>query len=267
MVPKSWHDYRGWLYEIVMNEWPNWWMTLWLFYGSEGHLVRVSLFYIIVWEYTHLLLILSRAHLFIFKICAFFHSKERKKTHMYIVSPLSDIWELFYWVYLLLRVCIRVFYILHSLGISFYVFWARDEWAFPRILELLSFPSFHPLVIWLSLCSDMSLSLFFFFLFVFYVIFFFFSYINTHSRFDVPFTSFLHPLLMVWCFFVSSLLHAHLHWQSFGPWFMRSSTHIVFYAREYNLFIFYHWVFEPSFPSSLHPITVAYVSICVLRPP
>lgn len=162
--------------------------------------------------------------------------QKKKKTHMYIVSPLSDIWELFYWVYLLLRVCIRVFYILHSLGISFYVFWARDKWAFPRILKLLSFPSFHPLVIWLSLCSDMSLSLFFFFLFVFYVIFFFFSYINTHSRFDVPFTSFLHPLLMVWCFFVSSLLHAHLHWQSFGPWFMRSSTHIAFYAREYNFF-------------------------------
>ena len=86
MVPKSWHDYRGWLYEIVMNEWPNWWMTLWLFYGSEGHLVRVSLFYIIVWEYTHLLLILSRAHLFIFKICAFFHSKEKKNAHVYSFS-------------------------------------------------------------------------------------------------------------------------------------------------------------------------------------
>ena len=225
MVPKSWHDYRGWLYEIVMNEWPNWWMTLWLFYGSEGHLVRVSLFYIIVWEYTHLLLILSRAHLFIFKICAFFHSKERKKTHMYIVSPLSDIWELFYWVYLLLRVCIRVFYILHSLGISFYVFWARDKWAFPRILKLLSFPSFHPLVIRLSLCFDMSLSVFFFFLFVF-LGHLLFLLLHQHTfqiwcSLYVIFTSFVDGLMFFCFLFIACTFALAIFW---------SMIHEIFYT-------------------------------------
>lgn len=151
--------------------------------------------------------------------------QKKKKTHMYIVSPLSDIWELFYWVYLLLRVCIRVFYILHSLGISFYVFWARDEWAFPRILELLSFPSFHPLVIRLSLCFDMSLSVFFFFLFVF-LGHLLFLLLHQHTfqiwcSLYVIFTSFVDGLMFFRFLFIACTFALAIFW---------SMIHEIFYT-------------------------------------
>ena len=103
----------------------------------------------------------------------------------------------------------------------------------------------------------------------------FFVHIDLHSLFNIFHTSFLYIPSTVRC---SSFLLFH-HWYIYlglflphryeyigcskihGLW---DSLHILHFIHEGM--IFYHWVFEPSFPSFLHLITLAYIMSRVLRP-
>ena len=102
----------------------------------------------------------------------------------------------------------------------------------------------------------------------------FFVHIHPHLMFDIFFIITITPLIAIRFFFHSFITNIILlflsspliysHWTSFDPWLMRFSTHIAFCTWGYG---FDHWVFEPSFLSFLHPITLVYVTSHVLRPP
>ena len=68
----------------------------------------------------------------------------------------------------------------------------------------------------------------------------------------------IHLFISLICFIVS-LLILYSHYAPSSSWLMRFSVH--------EGMGFDHWVFELSFPSYIHPITLAYVSSRVLRPP
>ena len=161
--------------------------------------------------------------------------------------------------------------------------YVRGKWPFPWDSGLLYLSSFHPLAIWSFSMSWFDwigahllsfLSIFFhilshspclhhsLFIYIHILCLIFSSSLLLHLllQFDFFFHSFITNIFLL--FLSSPLIYSH--WTSFDPWLMRFSTHIAFCTRGYG---FDHWVFEPSFLSFLHPITLVYVTSHVLRPP
>ena len=155
------------------------------------------------------------------------------------------------------------------------MFWERDEWLSLRSFGSLSLPSLCSLLVWLHFMSDLSWSLLLFVLFVsssssFSLLIHHFHFTSysfltaTHLGFDILFASSLHISLSIW---FSSLphycYHIHIgHPQVHGSWDFLYMFHFIHEGMGFD-----HWVFEPSFPSYLHLITLTYVSSHVLRPP
>ena len=99
-----------------------------------------------------------------------------------------------------------------------------------------------------------------------------------HFRFSLFFFSYT-DLFQVWYFlciilayFISSLIFLivsllilYLHWAPSGPWLMSFSIHVAFYTWGHGFFII-GYLSLVSF-HFYYPITLAYVTSCVLRPP
>ena len=104
-----------------------------------------------------------------------------------------------------------------------------------------------------------------------------FVHIDLHSMFDIFHISFLHiPSAVQYSSFfsLSSLIYSSWiissspicsYWTSSNMWFMRLSAHIAFYTQGYEILII-GYLSLVSF-RFFHPITLAYITSWVLRPP
>ena len=165
---------------------------------------------------------------------------------------------------------------LHSLYSLCRIFWEWDEWPSIRNSRSLSFPSLCYLLMWLYFMFDLSGSSLFFMFFVspsssFLLVIHhlcltpWYFLTATYSRFATLFVSFLHISLSVrFASFVSSLI-LYSHWAPSGPWLTSFSTHIAFYTWGHEFFIIgYLGLVSLHF---YHPITLAYITSYVFRPP
>ena len=165
---------------------------------------------------------------------------------------------------------------LHFLYSFCRVFWEWGEWLSLRSSVSLSFPSLHSLTMWLHFMLDSSGSSL---LFVFFVSpsFSFLLLIHpfhftpcsfltaTHFQVCYSLCIIITYLIISLFFFITSLLLSYSHWAPSGPWLSRFSVHAAFHTCGHGFFIIgYLSLFSLHF---YYPITLAYVTSRVLRPP
>ena len=80
----------------------------------------------------------------------------------------------------------------------------------------------------------------------------------------IPFSHHSHISLMVWLLIFLSFRHRHFLWLPLGPWLMRFFYALHLVHEGMGLIIGYLSLVSLHF---FHPITLAYVTSCVLRPP
>ena len=170
--------------------------------------------------------------------------------------------------------------------ISLCILRVRDKWPFPWDSGSLFSPSLHTLVIWLFFMTWfewISAHSFSFDLFFFLMVFhspclhcslFISIYIpcsifsthhsyTSHQQFNIFFLffSFIIDIFILDSFFLTDIFILDV---------LRSMvyetlcTYRILYMKVWG---FDHWVFDPSFHSFLHLITLTYVTFWVLRPP
>ena len=214
------------------------------------------------------------------------NEKKRKISTCVFVHSILHHWVciLMFEGHLIMYVCLWEFVCELSKALYFLysfcrVFWEWGEWLSLRSSVSLSFPSLHSLTMWLHFMLDSSGSSL---LFVFFVSpsFSFLLLIHpfhftpcsfltaTHFQVCYSLCIIITYLIISLFFFITSLLLSYSHWAPSGPWLPRFSVHAAFHTWGHGFF--YHWVFKSIFPSFLlpyHPITLAYVTSRVLRPP
>ena len=169
----------------------------------------------------------------------------------------------------------------YFLCIHFVIFiWEWDEWPSLRNSRSFSFPSLHSLLMWLHFMFDLGRSPPFFTYSLFRCHFFFVACDSSRSL-HVLFSSYSNPSRVRYSL---RIIITHITISSFCficllidiifmLGILKSMTHGIHYTcciSYMRAWVFYHWVFEPSFPSFLspyHPITLAYVTSRVLRRP
>ena len=191
-------------------------------------------------------------------------------------------------VYWYLRVILSSMFVVESsyvsflrssfLCIHFVIFlWEWDEWPSPRDSRSLSFPSLHSLLMWLHSMFDLSWSslLFVYSLFRSHLhhCLWFILFASppcsfptlTYSRFDISLASFLRISLSIW-FASLSYYWYYIHIGATpSPWLKRFSIHVAFYTWGHE-FLIIGYLGLVSF-LFYYPITLAYVTSRVLRPP
>ena len=151
----------------------------------------------------------------------------------------------------------------------------RDEWPSPKDSESLSFPSLRSLLMWLRFMFDLGRSPHSLFRHHFYRCLWFISF---PSRLVLSLQRPISGSMLIshhhythhyqFILFHLSLYRYHIHVrrpQVHGSWGSLYMLHFIYEGMSFD-----HWVFVPSFLSFLlpyHPITLAYVTSRVLRPP
>ena len=156
------------------------------------------------------------------------------------------------------------------------VFWEWNGWHFLKSSKSLSIPSLHSLMMWLHFMLDLSESSL---IFVFFASPSFSLSLLIHLlRFTLcPFLTTTHfqvcyslciiitHLIISLIFFIASLLLSYSHWAPSGPWLTRFSVHVALNTWGHGFFIIgYLNLVSLHF---YHPITLAYVTSRILRPP
>ena len=185
--------------------------------------------------------------------------------------------SLLHWVYVLESVRMGASFwdsiLVYILGESIshpFDFCEKDEWPFFKISGSLPYLSFHTFLCDLSPCFDVGwpslvflsfcllLSLFYSSISLYLIWFFYFLIL-----FDVWLGFSIHTLfLLIW--YVIHLLSFSM-WKSLGPQLMMFSTHCVSCMKGIGIISLGSLILV-SF-HFFHPITSAYVTSCVLRPP
>ena len=140
----------------------------------------------------------------------------------------------------------------------------------------LSFPSLHSLMMWLHFMLDSSRSSLFFvffaslsFLYLFFIHPFHFTpcHFLTTTRFPVCYSLciIITHLIINLILLIASLLLSYSHWAPSGPWLLRFSIHVAFHTWGHGFLIIEY--LDLVFLHFYHPITLAYVTSHVLRPP
>ena len=158
------------------------------------------------------------------------------------------------------------------------MFWEWDEWPSPRDSGSLSCPSLRLLLMWLPSMSNLSWSLLLFVLLASSSFSFLLLIRHPHltSCFFFPYHTLLLP---VWhstyivltypairsFFFITSLSMSRSCWAHSGPWLTSFSIHVAFHIWGHG-FLIIGYLSLVSF-HFYYPITLAYVTSRVLRPP
>ena len=160
---------------------------------------------------------------------------------------------------------------------SHFFLWEWDEWPSPKGSASLSFPSLHLLLMWFHFMFDLTWSSLFLHIFIvslsssslllIHPLRFtplLFSYTDLFQVWYFPCIILTHLIISLICFIVSLLIF-YPHSASLGPWLTSSSIHVAFYTRG-------HWFFIIGYLGLVflhfyYPITLAYITSRVLRPP
>ena len=155
--------------------------------------------------------------------------------------------------------------------------WEWDEWPFPRSSRSLSFPSLHSLLMWLHSMFDLSWSSLFFVYSLFryhpcHCLWFisfpssFCSFLTlTYSRFDISLASFLCISLSIW-FASSSHYWYYIHIGHPQVHSSQAFLYMLHFIHEGMGFFIIGYLGLVSL-HFYYPITLAYITSSVLRPP
>ena len=170
----------------------------------------------------------------------------------------------------------ELFEALHFLYSFFRVFWEWDEWLSLRSSVSLFFPhyihwwcDFISCWIWVDHHYSSCSLLHHHSRFLLLIHPFHFTpcplLTTTHFQVYYPLCIIITHFIISLFFFIASLLLSYSHLAPSGPWLMRFSVHVAFHTWGHE-FLIIGYLSLVSF-HFCYPITLAYVTSCVLRPP